>query len=233
MTEDGALLENSWADRYENARREWSAVVQTQVKSAAIQLDAWARAFASMKQEQDRLIGLGHWRGGPRTLLGALGLEGFELRMTSGLAWLLRPDGHHGLGPAMLQRVLMELGVRDEVDPSLTRVVVEETRGGDTRADLVVYAPTWTIVIEAKVYAVEGPNQLARLHELWSSDPGPSFVFLTRGRRRPRSAGESATLWRNVTWERIAQIGRDAVPGRPTAPGVLDYLTTLEVYHHD
>lgn len=211
----------------------WHDVELVQSAAAAQQVAEWTKSMQAMVADRDELIRSGRWRGGPRTLLGALGVEAYELKMTAGLAWLLRPDGHHGAGAAVLAALMSRLGISGLLDPSRVRVQVEETRGGDTRADLVVYGPGWTMVVEAKVFAPEGPQQLARLHELWRDDPDPTFVFLTRGRRQPSRAGLTTPDWVNITWHEIARLVQAAVePVRPS-PGVLDYVATLEAYHHD
>jgi hypothetical protein len=181
---------------------------------------------------------LGRWRGGPRTLLAAIGIQYRELAVTAGLAWLLRPDGHHGLGSAMLSSLLVRLGITGATDD--VRVVCEETRGDDqssgldrkTRADLVVYGSDWTIVFEAKTYAPEQDRQLDRLYHHWKREAAPRFLFLTRGAREPVSAIDSRAHWRLLTWGEIAGLARAAADGQPeVAPGVRDYTETLEAYH--
>lgn len=52
--------------------------------------------------------------------------------MCSGLAWLLNPDGWHGLGSAVLNGLLAKIGVHAAGSASAT-VALEETRH-DTRA---------------------------------------------------------------------------------------------------
>ncbi|WP_187770101.1 MULTISPECIES: hypothetical protein [Aeromicrobium] len=95
-----------------------------------------------------------------------------------------------------------------------------------------MYAPHWTIVVEAKTFAPEQPRQLERLHDEWSEDPSPSFVFLTRGRREAMTAAHTASHWTALTWSDVGRIARTAIGVDSTvAPGVLDYLATLEAYH--
>ncbi|TFV52856.1 PD-(D/E)XK nuclease family protein [Blastococcus sp. TF02A_35] len=155
-----------------------------------------------MRDAQQALLVSGRWRGGPRTLLAALDLQYRELAVTAGLAWLLRPDGHHGLGPSVLDGLLDHLELDGSgADPGV-RVVLEEQRE-ETRADLVIYGHSWTIVVEAKTFAVEQERQLDRLYEHWRDEPAPSFVFLTRGRRLPITAVESRGHWRALTWEQV------------------------------
>jgi hypothetical protein len=173
----------------------------------------------------------GRWRGGPRTLLAALDQHYRELAMTAGLAWLLRPDGHHGLGPVVLDGLLRYLAMDGSGAEAGVRVVLEEQRD-ETRADLIVYGSDWTIVVEAKTFAVEQDRQLDRLYAHWRNEPAPCFVFLTRGQRLPTTAVESRGRWRALTWEQVAEIARTAAtPMTRAAPGVHDYIATLEAYH--
>ncbi len=121
----------------------------------------WEERYQAMRSVQRELSDKGQWLGGPRTLLAAIGVQDSELVLTAGLAWLLRPDGHHGLGSTLLSRLLGLVGIADLAD--YVRVVCEEVRGDDlgsglertTRADLSVYGSDWTIVCEAKIYARE------------------------------------------------------------------------------
>jgi len=55
-----------------------------------------------MRGEADSLRDQGRWRGGHRTLMHALGIQHREVFLTAGLAWLLDPDGWHGLGSRVL-----------------------------------------------------------------------------------------------------------------------------------
>ncbi|TYP86910.1 PD-(D/E)XK nuclease superfamily protein [Blastococcus xanthinilyticus] len=151
--------------------------------------------------------------------------------MTAGLAWLLRTDGHHGLGPTVLGGLLGHLGIAGSGLEVGVRVVLEGQRD-ETRADLVVYGGDWTIVVEAKTFAVEQDRQLDRLHAHWRNEPAPCFVFLTRGPQLQTTAEDSRGQWRALTWAQVADIARAAATSMPgAAPGVHDYIATLEAYH--
>jgi hypothetical protein len=57
-------------------------------------------------------------------------------------------------------------------------------------------------------------------------------VFLTRGQRLPTTAVDSRGQWRALTWVQVADIARTAVTAMTgAAPGVHDYIATLEAYH--
>ncbi len=65
----------------------------------------------------------------------------------------MRPDGHHGLGDAVLRRFLDHLGIEAPEPDAGLRIEVEDPRE-DTIADLVLYGSGWTVVVEAKTFAV-------------------------------------------------------------------------------
>src|ERR1700722_6810109 len=115
---------------------EWNAVLASSADDQAVLAD-WEQSIDSMRREADSLRDQGRWRGGYRTLMHALGIQHREVFLTAGLAWLLDPDGWHGLGSRALSGLLGQLGLPPTVTYPVT-VAVEETRsGGETRADLV------------------------------------------------------------------------------------------------
>lgn len=219
-------------ERHAIVRDAWREVLDLDRSREISDTHDWTSRIEQMREAHRDLVERGTWRGGPRTLLAALALQYRELPLTAGLAWLLRPDGHHGLGHSMLTGLLRKLAVDTQnPHPGQVRVVLEETRE-QTRADLVVYGSDWTLVIEAKVFASEQGEQLDRLHQLWCDEPGPVFVFLTRGQRAPTTAATSDGNWKPLTWEQVAEVAAAMVRSRAgVAPGVHDYITTLESYH--
>ena len=86
----------------------------------------------SMRREADSLRDQGRWRGGHRTLMHGLGIRHPEVDLTAGPAWLLDPDGWHGLGSRVLSGLLGQLGLTSTVGYPV-RVAVEETGPGRDR----------------------------------------------------------------------------------------------------
>jgi hypothetical protein len=207
---------------------EWSAMLVGSGDDRAV-LAGWEQSMDSMRRETACLRDQGLWRGGRRTLMHALGLQHHEVSLTAGLAWLLDPDGWHGLGSKVLSGLLVQLGLPPVIDYPV-RVAVEETRSaGETRADLVVRMPGVTLLVESKVYADEQPGQCDRLADAWA-DEKPVLVFLTTDGRLPYTSVTSAGLWHQLAWPQVAAVIADAarVPG--CAPGVLDLLATIEIF---
>jgi hypothetical protein len=207
---------------------EWNAVLANSTDDKAV-LAGWQQSIDSMRREAAALRDQGRWRGGHRTLMHALGFQHREVYLTAGLAWLLDPDGWHGLGSKVLSGLLVQLGLLPAIDYPVS-VAVEETRsGGETRADLVVRMPGLTLLIEAKVYADEQPGQCDRLAEAWA-DENPTLVFLTLDGRLSYTAVSSAGLWHQLAWLQVAAVIADAARASDCAPGVLDLLATIEIF---
>jgi hypothetical protein len=207
---------------------EWNAVLASPIGEQAVLAD-WEQSIDSMRREAAFLRDQGRWRGGYRTLMHALGIQHREVYLTAGLAWLLDPDGWHGLGSKVLSELLVQLGLPSAIDYPV-RVAVEESRsGGETRADLVVRMPGVTLLIESKVYADEQPGQCDRLADAWVTEQ-PTLVFLTLDGRPPRTAITSAALWHRMAWLQVAAIIADAARVSDCAPGVRDLLATIEIF---
>ncbi|WP_440220166.1 PD-(D/E)XK nuclease family protein [Dietzia sp. MNB45] len=169
------------------------------------------------------------WRSGHRTLMRELGLDHLEVYMCRGLAWLLTPDGWHGLGSEYLSAFLELLALPVE-GAEQASVTTEETRG-DTRADIVVRTPAATVLIEAKISAPEGARQADRLAEGWSPESA-SLVFLTSDGGIPVTAVDSVDQWTTLRWQNLGAIGRDLmnrVGPETIAPGARDLIETLEM----
>jgi hypothetical protein len=213
---------------YDAMVAEWAALI-----SDTSSMTRWETAYDEAVAAEAALRAAGHWRSGGRTLLHSLGLHHSELHLCAGLAWLLTPDGWHGLGPAFLRAFLNELDLSD-VDPrdaERALVVTEETIS-DTRADLVIRLPvsSRTVLVEAKVWAGEQDDQCDRLAQHWESE-SPVLVFLTRTGVAPATALRSHTRWRTLTWSRVAALLDEVTRARDGwAPGVAEYLSTLEIY---
>ena len=214
--------------RFAQMSEEWTMILASSTDDQAV-LANWEQSIDSMRREADSLRDQGRWRGGYRTLMHALGIHHREVFLTAGLAWLLDPDGWHGLGSRVLSGLLGQLGLPPSVSYPVS-VAVEETRSaGETRADLVVRMPGVTLVIEAKVYAYEQPDQCDRLADAWAAEE-PTLVFLTLDGRLPGTASTTAELWRPLAWSQVAAAIAGAARPSDCAPGVLELLATIEIF---
>lgn len=152
---------------------------------------------------EGRLRTEGRWTSGPSTLAEVWRLADDEVRNCRVLRWLMDPLAQHGLGTVILTRFLGDVakaaataGIDHPpfIHPEDATVSVEVTRGS-TRADLVIGTSTWTVVIEAKVWASEHDGQGSGLADEW---PEATHVFLTRTGKKMDSAGDS--VWLPYAW---------------------------------
>jgi PD-(D/E)XK nuclease superfamily len=206
---------------------EWTVILASSSGDREV-IGSWEQSIDSMRREADSLRDQGRWRGGHRTLMHALGIQHREVFLTAGLAWLLDPDGWHGLGSRVLSGLLGQFGLPPAVSYPVSVAVEETGSGGETRADLVVRMPGVTLVIEAKVYAHEQPGQCDRLADAWAAEE-PTLVFLTLDGRLPYTAVTSAGLWHQLAWPQVAAVIADVARASDCAPGVLDLLATIEI----
>jgi hypothetical protein len=206
---------------------EWDAILASSAGNPAVVAE-WEQRISSMRSEVALLREEGCWRGGYRTLMHALGIRHREVYLTAGLAWLLDPDGWHGLGDKVLRGLLTQLGLSSAIKHPVL-VSTEETRSvWDTRADLIVRMPGVTLLVEAKVYAGEQPDQCDRLADAWAAER-PTLVFLTLDGGLPRTAVRSAGRWKRLTWHQVTAIVETAAGAPGSAPGVRELLATLKI----
>mgnify|MGYP002721729674 CR=1 FL=1 len=110
----------------------------------------------------------------PLNVWSVAGLKRDELRNAAVLAWFLDPHGSHGFGAAVLEAFLKEVA---RITPNwpdlgldLLRVSVQTEEwplGSETdRVDIAIDGPDFTIFIEVKIDAPEGPEQLRRYSDL-------------------------------------------------------------------
>ncbi|WP_430788090.1 PD-(D/E)XK nuclease family protein [Actinoplanes sp. G11-F43] len=206
----------SYEQRLRELADEWAGITRAQVGQWESRLDELARETSEIKAA-------GRWRTGKRTLLEVLGVHNLEVKLVACLAWILRPEDHHGLGDQVVRGLFDRLGLPfDTAAP--VRVTVEETRytqdGTRTRADLVVRVGGSCVVVEAKYNAKQHGDQCARLVKLWA-DEAATFVYLTRdGQDHDAPSG-----WVTLTWHDIGKLMAPLLNG--ASAGARDFWETL------
>jgi hypothetical protein len=155
-------------------------------------------------------------------LLEVLGVHHLEVRLVACLAWVLRPEDHHGLGNQVIRALFEKFGL--PFDPTArVRVSVEETRyttdGRRTRADLIVRVGGSCVLVEAKLTAGQHGDQCARLASLWANE-ADMFVYLTR------EGHDAPAGWATLTWQETAGLMAPLPPS--ASAGARDFWETLD-----
>lgn len=230
-------------DRITEVRADWASTVERVVELRTAErkkvVSEWNRSMQGARAEHDELVKTGKWVSGPSHLLDVIGKARWETYHSAILAWLLNPIAPHGLGSRFLERFLTAIDPGFEWAKDLSAVVPRtEVWKGNSRADIVLLAPEFRVVVEVKVDADEQPKQCLRLFRDWTAG-SPAyetfFAFLTpHGDRRPKTATDEATdAFTGLGFHQVEELLRQAMeigPSRTEWPGraVVDaYARTL------
>lgn len=219
-------------DRLQRLASVWDSIELQSQTTARDVIAGWCEDVEELAALEDALRSQGRWISGPADLMGVLEVAFDEVRHCRVLRWLLDPSGGHGMGQRFLREFATDIGRRTsvamEVD-ALEGVVVgvEEAKDG-TRADVVLRTNSWALLVEAKIFAGEQPNQGVRLESLWAQEE-PVLVFLTKSGRGMQTGTDR---WINYRWRDVAACLRRSLEGaEATGFGtVREYLKTLEAY---
>ena len=121
-----------------------------------------------------------------------LGITNAEIRHSNFLAWLLDPNGNHGMGDKFLREFVSKLGQREVVPENVTVCIV---RREWQHIDLLVLCQKekYLLCVENKVFSEEHDNQLRRYRDMLLEEyPGytMSFAFLSPDGIAPLSADD-------------------------------------------
>lgn len=207
---------------------EWQGIVnRTSLESPS--LSTWEADMGRLSDEHDELMRNGRWVVGDDDVLSIIRRARYETYHSAMLAWLLNPLGKHGLGTTLLEALLRLCGVGVAPDLHWARPEVEVPRS-DTRADIVVFAPGITLIIENKVDAGEQERQCDRLYTHFGTDPGARFVFLTPTGHAPRTATEPGReAWTILSYRMLATLLDEAL-GHPAANASASGRSTAQNY---
>lgn len=134
----------------------------------------------------------------------SVGVGHDELRNTAVLRWLLDCLGDHGQGPDLLVALLEHLALPSlaalaQQAPYRARVEQRLSEAGDSRVDIAIEGADFMVLIEAKVGAAEGDDQLERYHRYLQGIPGKrlrELIFLTPEGRPARNLPSRPTSGR-------------------------------------
>ncbi len=145
-----------------------------------------------------------------------LQLDGSELFHSNFLAWLLGPEGSHGLGENFLRRFLRRSRAKTSLragrhaSSKVHREREITLDGGTGRLDILIVnqSPKFLCAIENKVWSPEGGNQLAfyrKALKLKKPDYKHHLVFLTPGGDEPESL-EEQKHWNRMSYKDVLRL---------------------------
>lgn len=166
------------------------------------------------------------------------GLKRDEVRNSRVLAWMLDPRESHGFGSVFLRAVVEKALPGIEVTDDRYRYTVrtESSPDGDNsnRLDIEIEAPDFYLVIEVKIDAVEGEQQVARYAEVCKArvkDKKPwKIVFLTPAGRKALSAGEYEEFVVPMAWGDLSRMLGQALR-KTVVPTSLTRSREMFAYH--
>jgi hypothetical protein len=166
----------------------------------------------------------------PISLFRTMDYGRLETAHTRTLAWLLDPEREHGFKNTVLAALLRRLSGHDCSDGLRVEQVRSEYpidgSGAEGRLDVLAEGvwedggqSRWVLVIEAKVDAWEGEDQLQK-YEAWlrshAADRQVFRVFLTPEGRLPQSGAEE---WEPLSYLELVQTFRSVYGALRHAPG--------------
>ena len=209
--------------------REWGEI---SARRTTALLASWRTAMLEMRREHDRLVSDGLWVTGPSDFLDIIGLARDENTHSKMLAWLLKPTNRHGLGCALVRRLLEHC----TGNPAPARLAVWDVKFSQWRngreADLVVWGEDFTLVIENKVGADEQPDQCDDLYRHFKIEKVPLFLFLTPDGRKPDTATtpRAQRAFKTLSWPEIRVMIEAALTESQPESGSAEAVDVVENY---
>ena len=217
----------AWVDQLAGMTGAWNDLVAP--------VAAWRITASALIAEQHRITAAGNWRtAGPVDLLTIAGRGRRETIHCAVLAWLFRPNESHGLEDRMLHVLLETVGIDAPPADVATAHVRTEVIRGERRADIYVTLPGHTIIVEAKVDAIESRDQCLDTFRLFGNDEGVRFVFLHPAGRAPDTAGEALPSFKTLSFHTLRKALKAAMDATANAPAgaaratAANYLDTLQ-----
>ena len=192
----------------------------------------WHVAMSEMRREHDRLVAGGLWVTGPSDFLGIVGLARDENTHSRMLAWLLKPTNRHGLGSALVRRLVEHCTGNPMPAPAAVREVTFSRWRNDREADIVVRGEDFTLVIENKVDAPEQPRQCDDLYANFKDETESLFIFLTPNSRKPRTATSPCArhAFKTLSWQKLRGMIETALTESQPASGSAEAGDVVENY---
>lgn len=168
-------------------------------------LEKWIADFPSMKKIKRDPSFFNPWD--------IIGIKRKEVASCSVLAWLLDPEGNHGMGNTILNLLLKRLNKKQYRFPydygHYCYISTERNIGSENknRVDIVIDTESYYLIIEAKIDAGEQESQLSRYCKEANSrvDNKPwGLVFLTPNGQAGNTTGEWKDNIYPISWSELA-----------------------------
>lgn len=176
-------------------------------------------------------------------LFDTLNLTDVENRHSDMLAWLLDPNGNHGLGDSLLRKLIQELAAQSQLsqkeifDTLLMDLgsfeIFREYSEQKKRMDILAVSrkEEFLICIENKVRSKEHDNQLFNYRRLLEEDCDyrdyrKLFVFLTPDGSSPIDESDK-TVWQVLDYRKIIEMLKEIIKGENIIP---DVKTVIQHY---
>ena len=224
----------SWEAHFRAMEREWGE--DSARRSTALLAD-WSEDISGMRRQHDRLVADSLWLSGPSDFLDIIGLARNENRHSRMLAWLLNPTSRHGLGCALVRRLVEHCTGKPAPEHLAVKGVTFSQWRNGREADLVVWGEAFTLVIENKIDAGEQTDQCDDLYKNFKKENKPMFLFLTPEGREPctATAPPAQRAFRTLSWPDIRDMietelrkSRQASRAAVAVDVVENYLRTLK-----
>lgn len=150
-----------------------------------------------------------------------LGITNAEIRHSNFLAWLLDPNGNHGMGDRFLREFASKLGQKEVVPESVTDFIVKREW---QHIDLLVLCQKekYLLCVENKVFSGEHNNQLHRYRDILLTKYPQytmSFAFLSPEGMIPESEDDQK-YWQPVSYADVLDAIETAKSGSSLLPEV-------------
>ena len=171
-------------------------------------LDDLISAIEGLEQELEALRADGE----ALNVFEVLGITNTEIRHSNVIAWLMRPNGNHGLGGCVLAALIDRAGGIAPEDMSDFRIL-RESDNIDILATST--ANSMTLAIENKIWSGEHDDQLARYSEIIERRyPGWEHLYLFLSPfGTPPEGEEDGEIWAPIDYRAILGIVEDAMGG--------------------
>ena len=171
----------------------------------------------------------------PMNIFEVLGVAKAEIRHSNFLAWLLDPDGSHGMGNKFLREFISKLGQQEAVPQDMTDCLI---RREWRHIDLLILfrKEKYLLCIENKLFSGEHDDQLHRYRDTLLSeyqDYTMSFALLSPDGMAPAS-DEDQQYWQPVSsWDILdaVETARDGSTLSPEANMLLNHYIEIVRRH--